>query len=448
MGDLTFLILFLVLMTLVALVPQLLRRFHIPSVVAMMATGMVIGPQAIDLVGRLNAVIGRGFPTAQLYTIIDAIGLLGLVFLMALAGMEVNLRILRSEKKAVTLLSLFTFAIPALAGYAVYALYQPTDVLGSWVYASLFASHSVGIVFPVIRELDVVRTRFGVAVLASTVITDLLSLVLLAIVVQLKRHESGGQVVGSISVFDQVDPTLFGGWFIPLFILVIGLYLVVAVWVLPVVLRWVLSRVAPQDDSRVTFFLVMLLSVVFVGELIGVSIIVGAFIAGIAFVRVPSFHERGRILHKKIEGIGYGFVIPFLFLSIGMKSDLSILASAPENLMITLLTVVGLVGSKVFSGWLGLRLAGFTHKKSVCAGLMTVPQLSATLAAAAVALELELLSPVFFNAIVVLSIVTTIPVPVLVRLLIVKGRIQFDSVEDQLTFAGPDDRVEPEEELL
>jgi Kef-type K+ transport system membrane component KefB len=187
---------------------------------------------------------------------------------------------------------------------------------------------------------------------------------------------------------------------------------------------------------------------VFVGELIGVSIIVGAFIAGIAFVRVPAFHERGRILHKKIEGIGYGFVIPFLFLSIGMKSDLSILTAAPENLMITLLTVVGLVGSKVLSGWAGLRLAGFTHKKSLCAGLMTVPQLSATLAAAAVALELDLLSPVFFNAIVVLSIVTTIPVPVLVRLLIVKGRIQFDSVEDQLTFAAPDEQVEPEEELL
>jgi len=448
MGDLTFLILFLVLMTLAALVPQLLRRFHIPSVVAMMITGMAIGRHGFDLVGRLNAVMGRGFPTEQLYTIIDAMGLLGLVFLMALAGMEVNLRILRTEKKAIGLLSVFTFAIPAAAGYAVYAVYQPTDFLGSWVYASLFASHSVGIVFPVIRELDVVRTRFGVAVLASTVITDLLSLILLAVVVQLKRHESGGQVLGSLSVFDQVDPVLFGAWFIPLFILVIVLYLVVAVWVLPVVLRQILSRIAPQDDSRVTFFLMMLLVVVFVGELIGVSIIVGAFVAGIAFVRVPAFHERGRILHKKIEGIGYGFVIPFLFLSIGMKSDLSILAEAPENLMITLLTVVGLVGSKVFSGWAGLRLAGFSHKKSLCAGLMTVPQLSATLAAAAVALELDLLSPVFFNAIVVLSIVTTIPVPVLVRLLIVKGRIQFDAVEDQLSFHAPDEQRDPEEELL
>ncbi len=450
MGGLTFLILFLLLMTLAALVPQLLRRFHIPAVVSMMITGMAIGPQALDLIGRLNAAIGRGYPTEQLYAVIDAMGLLGLVFLMALAGMEVNLRILLSEKKAVALLSVFTFAIPAAAGYAVYASFAPLDILGSWVYASLFASHSVGIVFPVIRELNVVRTRFGVAVLASTVITDLLSLILLAIVVQLKRHESGGEVLGSISVFDQVDPALFGSTFVPLFVFVVSLYVLVSVWVLPVLLRRLLAHLEPNDDSRVTFFLMGLLIIVFIGELIGVNIIVGAFIAGIAFVRVPTFHDRGRILHRKIEGIGYGFVIPFLFLSIGMKSDLSVLAEAPQNLWIVVLTVVGLVGSKVFSGWAGLRLAGFSHKKAVCAGLMTVPQLSATLAAAAVALELNLLSPVFFNAIVVLSIVTTIPVPILVRLMIVKGRIQFDQVEDRL-LSGPadaEDHPDPDEELL
>ncbi len=449
MSGLTFLILFLFIMTAAALVPQLLRRFHIPSVVAMLMTGMAIGPQGFDVIGKLNNLIGRGYPTEQLYTVIDAIGLMGLVFLMALAGMEVNLRILMSEKKAVALLSVLTFAIPAAAGYAVYAWFMPEDVLGSWVYASLFASHSVGIVFPVIRELNVVRTRFGVAVLASTVITDLFSLVLLAVCVQLKRHQTGGEIFGSISVFDRLDPSILGNLFVPLFLVMIALYLVASVWGLPLIFRKILGFLEPQDDSRVTFFLMGLLIVVFLGELIGVSIIVGAFIAGIAFVRVPSFHEKGRILHRKVEGIGYGFVIPFLFMSIGMKSDLSILTEAWENTLIMILTLVGLVGSKVFSGWLGLFLAGFSHKKSICAGLMTVPQLSATLAAAAVALELELLTPRFFNAIVFLSIATTIPVPILVRLMITKGKIRFDQVEDSLGSILPDTVAEePEEELI
>jgi hypothetical protein len=63
---------------------------------------------------------------------------------------------------------------------------------------------------------------------------------------------------------------------------------------------------------------------------------------------------------------------------------------------------------------------------------MTVPQLSATLAAAAVALQLQMISPAFFNAIVCLSIFTTLPVPTLVKLLIVKGGIRFDQVGDEL----------------
>ncbi|MBU4127710.1 MAG: cation:proton antiporter, partial [Proteobacteria bacterium] len=168
MAGLTFLIVFLVLMALVAIVPQVLRRFHIPAVVAIMLVGIAIGPNALDLVRHLNHFLGRGYPTEQIYVVLDAMGLLGLVFLMALAGMEVNLRIMLVEKRAVAWLSLLTFAIPAAAGYAVYGFFEPADTIGKWVYASLFASHSVGIVFPLIRELKATRTRFGVTVLAST----------------------------------------------------------------------------------------------------------------------------------------------------------------------------------------------------------------------------------------------------------------------------------------
>ncbi|MBU4012411.1 MAG: hypothetical protein KJ550_02985, partial [Proteobacteria bacterium] len=94
------------------------------------------------------------------------------------------------------------------------------------------------------------------------------------------------------------------------------------------------------------------------------------------------------------------------------------------------------------SGWLAMRLAGFGDKKGLCAGLMTVPQLSATLAAAAVALQLQMIGPAFFNAIVCLSIFTTIPVPTLVKLLIVKGNIRFDQVEENLTELVPETAIE------
>ena len=431
-------------MTLVAVIPQLLKRFHIPAVVAMMLIGILIGPNALDLIKNLNHFLGRGYPTEQIYVVLEAMGLLGLVFLMALAGMEVNLRILLAEKKAVALLSFLTFTIPAAAGYVAYMIFEPGDTIGKWVYASLFASHSVVIVFPVIRELKVTKTRFGVAVLASTVITDIASLVLLAICIQWKRHEIPGRVAGSISVFDHIDPALLGGWFPVLFVAVVVAYIALSLWLVPMAARWILSRLHPHDDTRLTFFLAGVLIVVFIGELIGVSVIVGAFIAGMAVVRVSAFHDQGRILYRKIEGIGYGFVIPFLFLTIGMRTDLSILFSAWENAAIVIVTLLGLILSKTFSGWLAMRLAGFNNKKGLCAGLMTVPQLSATLAAATVALQLQMISPAFFNAIICLSIVTTIPIPTLVKLLIVKGNIRFDHIEDQLTDLAAAPEIEEE----
>jgi len=438
LAGLTFLIVFLVLMVLVSVVPQLLRRFHIPAVVSLMLVGIAIGPNAFDLIRHLNHFLGRGYPTDQIYVVIEALGLLGLIFLMALAGMEVNLRIIKSERRAVTWLSVLTFAIPALAGYFVYAFFMPDDTIGKWVYASLFASHSVGIVFPVIRELKVTHTRFGVAVLASTVITDIASLALLAVCIQFKRHSMPERLAGSISIFDNVNMAELGGWFAVLFILAIVLFIFLSLWLVPKGASSVLGLLDPHDDTRVTFFLAGLLVVVFLGELIGVSIIVSAFVAGMAINGVPAFHEKHRILHRKIEGIGHGFIIPFLFLSIGMQTDLGILVKAWQNVAIAGLTVVGLVVSKTASGWIAMRLSGFGNKKGVCAGLMTIPQLSATLAAAAVALQLDMIGPAFFNAIVCLSVVTTLPVPTLVKLMIIKGKITFDQAEEQLAGILPE----------
>jgi Kef-type K+ transport system membrane component KefB len=441
-AGLTFLIVFLVLMVMVAIVPQLLRRWHIPAIVAIMIIGIVIGPNSLDLIRHLNHFLGRGYPTDQIYVVLDALGLLGLIFLMALAGMEVNIRIIKSEKRAVGWLSLLTFVIPAAAGFTVYAFFEPSDSIGKWVYASLFASHSVGIVFPVIRELRVTRTRFGVAVLASTVITDIASLVLLAVCIQFKRHAIPGRVAGSISIFDRIGPEVLGRWFPIVFLVVIIAFIGLSLWLLPKATRRLLVRFHPNDDARISFFLAGLLAVVFVGELIGISVIVSAFIAGMAMVGVPAFKEQSHVLHRKIEGIGYGFLIPFLFLTIGMKTDLRILTSAWGNAAIVGTTFFALLISKVVSGWLAMRLSGFGNKKGLCAGLMTVPQLSATLAAAAVALQLQMISATFFNAIVCLSVLTTVPVPTLVKMLIVKGNIQFNQAEEQVSGLVPVDDVD------
>ena len=186
------------------------------------------------------------------------------------------------------------------------------------------------------------------------------------------------------------------------------------------------------------------LATVLVGEFLGVNLVVGAFIAGLALSRLVK-ENRGPTgpLMERFESIGYGLLIPFLFISIGMSTDFRAFGEA-GNLSIILLTVLGLVCSKVASGWLAMRISGFSNSQGVCAGLMTVPQLSATLAAAAIGRNLGMLDNNFFNAIIILSIVTTLPVPTLVRLIITRTKMKFHEVTEEEAYPIPAEDTQDE----
>ena len=439
MSESAFLILFLAVITCMGIAPFLLRRFQIPTVISLLIVGMLIGPTGVgvDLVGILSKSLSflgdpniadvAGKTQRHFVSFIDSLGALGLMLLMALAGMEADFKLIRSTRKPVLALSLLTFLIPAAAGYFVYWHFRPDDLPGKLLYASLFASHSVGIVFPVVRELKLSHTRFGAAVLISTVITDIASIILLAVSLQLFRQKidvSHMVVRKTLSIFDHGANALLSNAFIPVFLVIVLVYMAFALFFVNRIGTWLLKRFQPGEDTLIMILLLIILATVLVGELFGINLVVGAFIAGLGLSKVIS--GRSRLLFKRFESIGYGFVIPFLFVSIGMKTDFSAFAaSGDRSWKIVLYTVLGLVLSKLFSGWLAIRLSGFKSGHGLVAGLMTVPQLSATLAAAAIGREQGLLDEQFFNAIIILSIVTTLPVPTLVRLTISRLHLSF-----------------------
>ena len=188
-----FLVLFLILIALMTIIPLFLRRLKVPAVIALLVAGMLISPNGLDLPGRLSpllAMLGGTPETVRAHTwnFINSLGSLGLLFLMMLAGMEADFKLIRSSRKPVLMLSVLTFLLPAVSGYFVYNFFRSNDLPGKLLYASLFASHSVGIVFPIIRELKLTRTRFGAAILISTVVTDIASIMLLAVSVQMKKQ--------------------------------------------------------------------------------------------------------------------------------------------------------------------------------------------------------------------------------------------------------------------
>lgn len=448
MSDVTFLILFLGLTAVMAVFPLAMKKAGVPSVISLLVVGMLIGDTGVglDLIPRLaraidylvGAQVGAE-ATAETFTLfIDKLGALGLMFLMALAGMEADFRLIGSCKKPAVWLSVLTFFVPAAGGFLLYRHYFPDAVAGQVLYASLFASHSVGIVFPVMRELRLAKSRFGASVLVATVVTDVASILLLAVAVQLQGRV--GMSAGSLSILERHADVL-GGHYMAVFTAAAAVYVAVAVLGVQRIGRAVARRVGPGEDLMVTVFLLIILFAALAGELVGINFIVGSFIAGLGLSRVV--RQQDMLLFRRFESIGYGFLIPFLFVSIGMKTDFSVFAQ-PGSAGIILLTIAVLVGTKLGSGYAALRLCGFGRRAGLAAGLMTVPQLSATLTAAAIGKGLGILDERFFNAVIVLSIVTTLPVPSLVRALLFKRGVRRGGTVGE--FEIPD--VVKEEELL
>lgn len=439
MTNEAFLITFMILLVVVSICPIFLRRFKVPGVIALLVAGMIIGPNCLDLITHLSTVLSffGGTPekiVSDSMFFVNSLGSLGLVFLMTLAGLEADFKLIRLAKKPVILLSILTFLIPAISGYFVYQYFNANDFPTKLLYASLFASHSVGIVFPVIRELNLSKTRFGAAVLISTVITDVASIVLLAVSFQVKRIETEGLVAGAqrtLSIFDYLPTQVLGSPFIAVFILVVLLYITLSLFVVNRIGDKVLKHLRPNEDVLISILIMVIVGTVLCGEFLGINLVVGAFVAGLALSLVlKKYPEHSQHISSKLEGIGYGFLIPFLFVSIGMKSDFTVLFHGSDNIVIILFTIGGLVLSKVFSGWISMRLCGYNNACGLVAGFMTVPQLSATLAAASIGKDIGMLPDDFFNAIVIMSIVTTLPIPNIVRWIIEKARLKFDNETD------------------
>ena len=292
MSTEAFLIIFMSFWAIIALVPLGFRQLKVPSVIVLLVMGMVVGPNGLGLLNflakNLNFLgVDPEVIRTHSLTMINSLGSLGLVFLMTLAGLEADFKLIKSVRKPTIYLSILTFLLPALAGFAVYFKFVPDDLPGQLLYASLFASHSVGIVFPVIRELKLAKTKFGAAVLISTVITDIGSIVLLAVSVQLKRMNStpGAGSIKSLSLFDYISPAIFGNWFVPAFLLIAVIYMLLAWYGVNRIGSIIRNWLKNDEDALVTFFLFMVLLTVLIGEFLGINLVVGAFIAGLGLSR-------------------------------------------------------------------------------------------------------------------------------------------------------------------
>ncbi len=382
---------FFIIMTSIFIVPTVLKRFNIPGITSVMIAGIIIGPHVLGLV--------------EMNEPLKVFSEFGAIFLMFLAGMEVDNETLRSEFKSSSIIALLSLIIPAIGGYFV-GKYFGLNEVGAMLYGAIFSSHSVGIVYALLNELKLTKSKFGTVVLSSTLFVDLISLIILSAIIKMSTGVNGSEIVSFI---------------ITDIIYIIGLLLLV-----PFASKLMFSKYSHLHIKKIHFVLFIMLISILAGEYIGLHPIIGAFITGVAVSEALTKEEHDELLNKNLNAIGYGFFIPIFFLSLGVSTDITVLGNL-KNIYLILATVIGSVILKFLSGYLGYFIVGYDKVKSVIGGLFTIPKISATLVAASVGISLGIIDNRFFVAIIILSLITSMITPILIKNYYQKNRDYFNN---------------------
>jgi Kef-type K+ transport system membrane component KefB len=371
------------------------KRFHLPWVVTLILGGIIIGPHALGIL-HVNETI-------------DFIGQIGLIFLMFMAGLETEFSSFKKFRKGIFGLSLLNSVIPFFVGIAI-GIFFNYDLSTSILLGIVFVSSSIAIVVPSLKVNKMLDSKLGKSIVATTVMGDVASLILLSLFLQ---------IVNPVSRIP-----------LPLFYILLVFSLFAIRWLVPKI-RFLFSLYLRdredlfQEELRSILFI--LIGVVIIFEVLGLHPIVAGFFAG--FVLSDSIKTKK--MRKRLHILSYGLFIPTFFVIIGAKTNISVFSEAKGVLLFVLLIILGSTLSKFISGCLGGRLNGFSKKESLIIGVSTIPQLSTTLAVVFTANKLGLFDQKIMVAMITLSIVSTIISPILVKILSDQKEEIEEAINDQ-----------------
>jgi len=358
--------------------PVVAERFGLPGLVGIVLGGTLVGPFVLDWVAREG--------------IVEALGELGLLYLMFLAGLELDLDEFQRNRRPALTFGALTFTLPFVLGLLL-VLPFGYGLATAALYGSLWASHTL-VAYPIVQEHRLTRHRAVGMATGGTVIPDTLALFVLAVVVgSVESDERSAVIVLSL-------------------VLGLGVLAVYCAVLLPWLGRWTFAHLGEGRTPRFLFLLAALTSAALVADRMGLEGIIGAFFAGLALNRlVPSGGE----LMESVEFVGAVLLVPFFLLSTGMLLDpaqfteLKVLVLAGASLAIVL---VGKAAASYVSG----RLSGFGMAEVRLVFGLTIAQAAATLAAVTIGTEVGIFDEDLLSATLVVVLVTVIIAGIVTRI--------------------------------
>lgn len=299
---------FLILLIIILAAPLLLNKIKVPHLIGLIIAGAIIGPHGFNVLARDSNIVVTGTT--------------GLLYIMFLAGLEIDMGDFKKNKWKSLGFGMYTFLFPFILGYFCAHFLLNYNVLTSLLFASLFSSHTL-IAYPLLSKFGITKNSSVNVTVGGTMITDILALLVLAAVVGMSQGEVGQdfwlKLGGSVIVF--------------------GLFVLL---VFPIIGRWFFKKVEDKI-SQYIFVLVMIYLASLFAEIAGVEAIIGAFLAGLALNRLIPHTSS---LMNRIEFVGNAIFIPFFLISVGMLIDFSVFFKSWDTIIVALIMIICSIGGK------------------------------------------------------------------------------------------------------
>ncbi|MGB5973090.1 MAG: cation:proton antiporter, partial [Nodosilinea sp.] len=308
---------------------------------------------------------------------------IGKIYLMFVAGLEIDLALFQKTRDRSLTYGAMTFALPMAGGIAIGLIFG-FGWLAAVLIGSLLASHTL-LAYPIVQRLGIVGNEAVTVTVGATIFTDIGSLLVLAICLGVSQGDFTVLKLG----------TLLGS---------LGLYTIAVLVGLKQLSKVFFRRTGQDEGNQFLFVMLSVFLCALVAQLIGVENIIGAFLAGLAINTVVGDGP----VKEKTEFLGSVLFIPMFFVAMGLFLDLEAFGDILKSINLPLIIVIVLLLTKGAAAFGARLLYGYSWAETWTMWSLSIPQVAATLAAALVGYEAEIISSEVFNSIILLMLVTAI----------------------------------------
>ncbi len=307
-------LIFFVVLCIILFAPIVMARLRIPHIVGMVLAGILVGKYGLNILERDSS--------------FELFGRVGLLYIMFLAGLEMNMKDIKKRQGQFLLFGILTFIVPFATAYIIGTGMLGYSPMASMLLACIFGSNTL-IAYPIVCKFGL-QKHPGVALsVGSSMIALTLSLLILAAIVGAAGDGAGG----------------IGFWV--MFLVKMSAFCIGEVFFLPRLTRWFFRRYSDSVMLYIYVLCVLFLSAA-VSEMCGLEGIFGAFLAGLLLNRfIPGVSP----LMNRIEFIGNAIFIPYFLIGVGMIIDISVLFHGVDTLWV--------VFCMVFFGTLSKAVAAY-----------------------------------------------------------------------------------------